>query len=163
MVGQPPISNVTEGIPVVPTRRAPSRMSAPTRIAHSPGLFVSQSPSETSLTDDQAPRPGVRRAVAVELTPAPPGTLDGYVEIKGSNVVLEVLREIQGEGSLGFQVRFDDKHTEVVSTRDLEVNKSQGGKLLVSFKPRVVFHSLSRSEATQIIKSCASSKGPSLP
>lgn len=93
-------------------------------------------PSKTPLPDDQAPSTGVRRAVAVELSPAPPGILDGYVDIKGSDVVLEVLREVQVDGGIGFQVRFGDRPTEVVSSCDLVVNASQGGNPLVSFKIR---------------------------
>jgi len=157
MAGQPPIPNAGDVL-VVHTRRAPSRMSPPTRISRSPGFLVSQ----TALPDDQTPSTRVRRAVAVELTPAPPGTLDGYVKIEGSDVVLKVLRKAQGESGLRFQVRFGDGHTEVVSTRDLAVNASQDGKVLVSFKSRVVSHSLRGQGVNQITKSYASSKYPSL-
>jgi hypothetical protein len=141
MTGRPRVSNPGEDAPVVYMRRAPCRLKPPARISRSSGLFVSRSPSETAHTDDQAPSTRVRRAVAVELTAAPPGTLDGYVEIEGSDAVLKVLRQTQAESGLRFQVRFGDMHTEVVSTRDLAVNTSQGGNLLVSFKSRVVSHS----------------------
>src|SRR5579862_3009090 len=98
MAGQPPISNAGEDM-----SRATSKISRPAQITRSPRLFVSQSPSETALTDDQAPSTSVRLAVAVELTRAPPGALDRYVEIDGSDTALKVLREAQGEGGLGFQ------------------------------------------------------------
>src|SRR5256885_1025815 len=128
MTGRPRVSSPGEDVPVVHTRRAPCRLNPPARTSRSPGLFVSRSPSETAHTDDdQAPSTRVRRAVAVELTAAPQGTLDGYVEIKGSDAVLKVLRQTQVESGLRFQVRFGDMHTEVVSTRDLAVNTSQGG------------------------------------
>src|SRR5947207_4217880 len=105
MTSRRPNSNVREDIPIVPRRRrVPTKTSPPARISRSPGLFASQSPSKTRLPDDQAPSTGVRRAVAVEPTPAPPGILDRYVDIKGSDIVLEVLREVQVEGGIGFQV-----------------------------------------------------------
>jgi hypothetical protein len=97
---------------------SPSRMT----------LFVSQIPPQTPVTDHQAPSTEFRRTVSVELTPPPPGILDGYVEIEESDAVLKVLRKVQDECGLGFQVRFGDTHTEVVSTCDLVVNTSQGNK-----------------------------------
>jgi hypothetical protein len=100
--------------------------------------------------DHRARSANVRRLVAIVLTPAPPGALDRYVEIEGSDAVLKVvLREAQAEGELRYAVRFGDRHSEVVSTHDLAANTSQGGKLLVFFKPRVFcsFTLISRSQS----------------
>ena len=146
MARRPSISNVGEDAPVARMRRTP-----PARIARSPGLFVSPSPPQTSFTNNQAPSSGLRRAIAVELTPAPPGTLDKYVDIEGSDIVLKVLREVNGEGGPQFQVKSGDTHTEMVSSHDFVVNASQGSKLFGIIQTTRGFRFTSRLEANQTI------------
>ena len=153
MEGRPPVSNAGEDVSAVHKKRAPCRLNSPARISRSSGFFVPQSPSESVLTVDQAPNTKARRAVAVQLPQASPRTLDGYVEIEGSDTVLNVLREAQGESGLRFQERFGGGHTEVVSTSDFAVNTSQGDKCCYPSSRVWVSHSLQDQRVDQITKS----------
>jgi len=55
------------------------------------------------------------RAVAVEITRAPPAELEKYVYFGGSDAITEVRRALRINGRVMFEVHFDDLHTEMVS------------------------------------------------